>query len=44
MSKIICSSAIDGAVEWVAKAELKLHEAITAKGESCPVQFPDTAY
>ncbi len=44
MSKIICSSAIDGAVEWVAKAELKLHEAIRAKGETCPVAFPDTAY
>ena len=44
MSKIICSSAIDGAVEWVAKAELTLDEAIRAKGESCPVAFPDTAY
>ncbi len=44
MSKLICSSAIDGAVEWVAQAELKLHEAIQAKGETCPVTFPDTAY
>ena len=44
MSKIICSSAIDGAVEWVARAEAKLQEAIQAKGESCKVGFPDTAY
>jgi acetyl-CoA synthase len=44
MSKIICSSAIDGAVEWVARAEEKLHNAIQAKGESCQVGFPDTAY
>jgi acetyl-CoA synthase len=44
MSKFICSSAIDGAVGWVAKAELKLHEAIRAKGETCQVEFPDTAY
>ena len=44
MSKLICASAIDGAVEWVAKAEAKLEEAIAAKGESCPVAFPDTAY
>lgn len=44
MSKIICSSAIDGAVEWVAKAEASLDEAIRKKGESAPVAFPDTAY
>jgi acetyl-CoA synthase len=44
MSKLICSSAIDGAIEWVAKAESKLAEAIKAKGESCPVAFPSTAY
>ena len=44
MSKLICSSAIDGATEWVAKAEAKLAEAIAAKGESCPVAFPNTAY
>jgi len=44
MSKLICSSAIDGAIEWVAKAEAKLAEAIKAKGESCPVAFPSTAY
>jgi acetyl-CoA synthase len=44
MSKIICSSAIDGAVEWVAKAERTLQQAIQAKGETCPAGFPATAY
>jgi acetyl-CoA synthase len=44
MSKIICSSAIDGAVEWLVRAEAKLEEAIKIKGESCSVGFPNTAY
>src|SRR3989339_899870 len=44
MSKLICASAIDGAVEWVAKAEKKLDEAVRAKGETCAVAFPATAY
>ena len=44
MSKIICGSAIDGAVEWVAKAEAMLEKAVKAKGESSPVAFPSTAY
>ena len=44
MSKLICSSAIDGAIEWVAKAEAKLAEAVKARGEACPVAFPSTAY
>jgi acetyl-CoA synthase len=44
MSKLIASSAIDGAIAWVAKAEAKLSEAIKAKGEECPVAFPSTAY
>jgi acetyl-CoA synthase len=44
MSKLICSSAIDGAIAWVAQAEAKLAEAIQAKGASCPVAFPSTAY
>ncbi len=44
MSKLICSNGIDGAIEWVAKAESKLDEAIKAKGEDCPVAFPSTAY
>jgi acetyl-CoA synthase len=44
MSKVICSSAIDGAIAWVARAEAKLDETVAAKGESCAVGFPDTAY
>jgi acetyl-CoA synthase len=44
MSKYIAANAIDGAIEWVAKAESKLSEAISAKGESCEVAFPNTAY
>jgi acetyl-CoA synthase len=44
MSKLICSSAIDGAIAWVAKAEAKLDEAVAARGEACAVGFPDTAY
>jgi len=44
MSKLICTSAIDGAVEWVLKAEKKLAKAIKEKGGDCPVAFPDTTY
>lgn len=44
MSKLICSSAIDGAIEWVSRAEKKLNEAIKAKGETSEVAFPNTAY
>ncbi|MEI6421221.1 MAG: CO dehydrogenase/CO-methylating acetyl-CoA synthase complex subunit beta, partial [Lentisphaerota bacterium] len=44
MSKIICGSAIDGAIEWVVKAETMLDKAVKAKGESSPVAFPSTAY
>ncbi len=44
MSKLICTSAIDGATEWVAKAEAKLAEAIGVHGEASPVGFPSTAY
>ncbi len=44
MSKLICASAIDGAAEWVARAQAKLDQAIAAKGEGCKVGFPDTAY
>ncbi len=44
MSKTICVSAIDGAVEWVARAEEILAKAVAAKGESCAVAFPNTAY
>ena len=31
MSKLICSSAIDGAIDWVAQAEAKLDEAIAGQ-------------
>jgi len=44
MSKIICSSAIDGAIEWVAQAEAMLDQAIQSKGVDTPVSFPNTAY
>lgn len=44
MSKLICGSAIDGAVEWVARAEAILDKAIAEKGGDCSVAFPDTAY
>lgn len=44
MSKYIATNAIDGAIEWVAKADSKLSEAIAAKGVSCSVAFPNTAY
>jgi len=44
MSKIICSSAIDGAVKWVADADIKLDETIKIKGEDHQVKFPETAY
>ena len=36
MSKVICSSAIDGAIAWVAKAEGKLDEAVAAKASPAP--------
>lgn len=44
MSKVICASAIEGAVEWIARAEARLDEAIDAHGEDGPVELPDTAY
>lgn len=44
MSKLICSSAINGAIAWVARAEAKLDEAIHARGLDSQVAFPDTAY
>ena len=44
MSKLICSSAIDGAVEWVARAEQVLNRAIEAEGEDRQAGFPETAY
>src|ERR1039458_6707601 len=44
MSKAICTDAILGAQEAVARAKAKLAEAIQAKGADCPVGFPSTAY
>ena len=44
MSKIICASAIDGAIEWVARAEQALDRALREKGEDHPAGFPNTAY
>jgi len=44
MSKIIATAAIDGAVEWVVKAETILEQAIQEFGEDAAVGFPSTAY
>ncbi|MCL1858421.1 MAG: acetyl-CoA decarbonylase/synthase complex subunit alpha/beta [Oscillospiraceae bacterium] len=44
MSKLICSSAIDGAIDFVLQAEQKLADAISQKGLDYPVAFPDTNY
>ncbi len=44
MSKLICGSAIDGAVEWVARADHSVGRAIEAHGEKQAVGFPSTAY
>ncbi len=44
MSKLICASAIDGAVAWVARAEDMVARAIAEKGAAAQVGFPSTAY
>ena len=44
MSKLICTSAILGAKESVARARSKIAETIAAKGADHRVGFPDTAY
>lgn len=44
MSKLICTSAILGARETVARAKVKLAQTIAAKGADHPVGFPATAY
>ena len=44
MSKAICSDAIIGAKEAVARAKAMLADAIEAKGAEQPVGFPSTAY
>ncbi len=44
MSKLICSSAILGAIDWVNQAEDMVKKAIAEKGADHPVGFPDTFY
>ena len=44
MSKAICTDAINGAREVVARAEEMLAQAIGVKGAAHAVGFPDTAY
>jgi len=44
MSKLICTSAIDGAVSFVTQALNKVDEAVKQKGLDCAVGFPDTNY
>ena len=44
MSKLICTSAIDGAVEWVVKAEMMVEKAIAEKGADAAIGFPNTNY
>ena len=44
MSKLICSAAIRGAHKWVARAEDKLSNAMTAHGADQKVEFPNTGY
>jgi len=44
MSKIICTSAIDGSIAWVARAEECIDRAASEKGEEALVAFPNSAY
>jgi acetyl-CoA synthase len=44
MSKLICSSAISGAIEWVRRADEAVTNAIKEKGPDQPVAFPSTNY
>ena len=44
MSKLIASSAIQGAHQIVRQAEDAVARAIAAKSVECPLGFPDTAY
>ena len=44
MSKLIAAAAIRGAHGAVEQARDSLEKAISQKGESCPVAFPNTAY
>ncbi|MDR3076419.1 MAG: CO dehydrogenase/CO-methylating acetyl-CoA synthase complex subunit beta [Synergistaceae bacterium] len=44
MSKLICSSAINGAIEWVRRADEAVSNAIKEKGPDQPIGFPSTNY
>ncbi len=44
MSKLICSSAINGAIDWVVKAEADVLKAIDEKGIDHPISFPSTMF
>jgi acetyl-CoA synthase len=44
MSREVISAVIRGAGSFVAEAESKLAQAISAKGRDCKVQFPETAF
>ena len=44
MSKVVCTSAIDGAISFVTQALNMVEEAVRQKGLDCPVGFPDTNY
>ncbi|MDR1915151.1 MAG: CO dehydrogenase/CO-methylating acetyl-CoA synthase complex subunit beta [Synergistaceae bacterium] len=44
MSKLICSSAINGAIEWVRKADEAVTNAIREKGPDQAIGFPSTNY
>jgi acetyl-CoA synthase len=44
MSKVICTNAIDGAVEWISRADSALDEIEKGSGADAPLSFPNTAY
>ena len=44
MSKLICSSAINGAIEWVRRADEAVTNAIREKGPDQAIGFPSTNY
>jgi acetyl-CoA synthase len=44
MSKLICSTAIGGAVRYLAEARTRVAAAVAAHGPDHAVEFPETAY
>jgi len=44
MSKIVAAAAIRGSHAITKKAEEMLNAAIAARGEDCPIEFPETAF